>query len=100
MSRPAYRLWTNKFEDDYKNLGFTDTETTRIINFLYDVDEDYTSKKEYLKAAQNYAKELKKETGLSVGIETLFGMPVSDGYRYCSKCQQFFWEDEDCGCEE
>lgn len=104
MARIAYRLLTKKEESNYVDAGYTEQEANNIIDFLYDVDEDYTSKKDYVKWAKYYADRVKEKLNIDIDWKLIFD-DVTDpnfysDYRYCSKCGEFFWAGEDCGCDE
>ena len=88
MSRIAYRLISNK---TIKNVE---------DSFLYDIDEDFTTKKGYIKKAIEYTKSFNEDFKTNYTYKDLFGTPEDIGYRYCSKCDCFFWNDEDCCCED
>ena len=101
MSRIAYRLWSIKEEQHYVDAGFTLIEAQQIINLADDMDEDYTRKTDYIKAAKSYTTWINGNANLSKPLtwELLFGEPEDIGYRYCSKCGSYFWEDEECDCD-
>lgn len=88
MARVAYRLWAIKTIENVEE------------SFLFDVDEDYTSKTKYIKAAKEYTKQFNEEFGTSYTYEEVFGYPIDFGYRYCSKCDTYFWSGDPCECEE
>ena len=100
MSRIAYRLWTNKDESEYVDNGLTLEQAEEVINYLWDVDEDYFNKADYIKKAKYYQAKVKKELGIDISWEHLFGRPVDIGWRYCSKCDTSFWADDGCECED
>lgn len=101
MARVAYRLITIKDEDVYINAGYTKEEAQTIINYLYDEDWDYTSKAEYIKSAKSHCQHCTERLKLTKPLDwkVAFGTPDDIDYRYCSKCEEFFWDGEDCGCE-
>ena len=101
MARIAYRLWVIKEEENYIKAGYTKEEAQAIIDFLYEEDEDFTSKAEYIRTAKYYCKECTEYLKLTKPLDwkIAFGMPDDIGYRYCSKCEEFFWDGEPCGCE-
>lgn len=88
MARIAYRLWADKSIELVENSK------------IYEVDEDYLKKSDYIKAAQEYTKEFNQEMGVNYTWQELFGLPEDIGYRYCSKCDCFFWEGDGCECDE
>lgn len=100
MSRPAYRLWIVKNESTYTGAGFSLEEAVAIINMGYDIDEDFTSKKDYIDVAKSYAQHITDTLMLSHPLDwrVAFGIPASYGYRYCSKCDTFYWDGDECCC--
>ena len=89
----AYRLWTIK--DEYKTKE-------EVIDYLYDIDEFYTSKKEYIKNAKYYTKKVNEIFWTNYTWQHLFGDPEeNDGYRYCKKHDNYYFADECCElCKE
>ena len=65
-----------------------------VDNYLWDVDEDYTTKREYIKAAKAYTKEVNEKFNLSCTWQELFGEPEETSYRYCTCCGNTFWADD------
>lgn len=96
----AYRLQVNKCEDDFIEAGLTLEQANKIIDDYYEVDEDFISKREYIARAKYYQAKIKEDLGIEVDWKVLFGEPESYGYRYCPKCGEFYWENEECGCGE
>ena len=72
----------------------------KIVNnsWLYDVDEDFTSKKAYIAAAIKLTDKANKEFKTNYTYNELFGEPVDIGWRYCSKCNEYYWADDGCYC--
>ena len=99
MSKQAYRLWTIKDVETYTKKGFSQQEAERIINLAWDEDEDFTSKKEYVKSAKMKADAYSKKIGKLIDWKTMFGEPIESDYRYCSKCDTFFYESDGCECD-
>lgn len=104
MAKVAYRLLTIKDEDNYINAGYTEQEAKDIIELLYDVDDDYKNKKDYIKDAKYYADYVKTKLNIDIDWKLIFD-DITDPkyvseYRYCPKCGEFFWAGEDCGCDE
>lgn len=82
----AYRLESNKELEIVNN------------SWLYDIDEDFTSQKEYIARAKKLTEKANKEFGTDYHFMDLFGQPISAGYRYCSKCGCYYWLGESCEC--
>lgn len=82
----AYRLESNKELEIVNN------------SWLYDVDEDFISKKEYIAAAKKLTGKANKEFNTNYSWVELFGEPSNCGYRYCKKCGTFYWNSEECEC--
>lgn len=82
----AYRLESNK--------------ELEIVNttWLYDIDEDFISKKSYIERAKQLTEKANNEFKTNHTWQELFGEPVDYGYRYCSRCGSFHWSSEDCDC--
>lgn len=102
MARIAYRLWAIKDESQYIDAGYTMEEATAIINEAYEIDEDYLRKSDYIKAAKLEAEGITKRLNLKQPLDwvLLFGEPVDIDYRYCSKCDTYFWLGDPCECED
>ena len=83
----AYRLESNKELEIVNN------------SWLYDIDEDFTNKKEYISAAKKLTRMANKEFNTNYSWVELFGEPFDCGYRYCKKCDFFYWSDEGCECD-
>ena len=102
MAKVAYRLYTIKAEEKYVEAGFTFEEASAIIEYAYDEDEDFLNKKSYINYAKKVAQRATEELRLSKPLnwKVLFGEPKAEyGWRYCSKCDTFFWDGEPCECE-
>jgi len=82
----AYRLEANKELEIVNN------------SWLYDIDEDFTSKKEYIARAKKLTELANKQFKTNYTYYELFGDPVDVGYRYCSRCGCFYWSSEECEC--
>lgn len=97
----AYRLYTNKYEADYVKQGFTLDEAMKIIDYASEFDEDFLNKKEYISCAKSEAQRIADELNLQKPLDwkLLFGEPVDIGWRYCTKCDTFFWADDECECD-
>ena len=95
MIKKCYRLISEK--------GFMEEQgcSTEQINSLWDVDEDYTTKRDYIKSAKRYTEEFNKKFDTSFKYQELFGEPEDIGYRYCTLCEETFWADDgEHECEE
>ena len=82
----AYRLEANKDLEIVNN------------SWLYDIDEDFTSKKAYIARAKKLTAKANKEFGTNYSYNELFGEPSSNGYCYCAKCGYYYWAGECCEC--
>lgn len=82
----AYRLESNKELEIVNN------------SWLYDIDEDFTSKKEYIAKAKKLTDKANKEFNTNFTYKQLFGDPIDNGYRYCKRCGTYHWSSEECEC--
>ena len=82
----AYRLETNKDLEIVNN------------SWLYDIDEDFTSKKAYIARAKKLTAKANKDFKTNFTYQELFGEPVDIGYRYCNRCGSYYWASECCDC--
>lgn len=87
MKKVAYRLEANKELEIVEN------------SWLYDVDEDFLSKREYVKEAKRLTEKANKEFGTNYTYQELFGDPIDIGWRYCTECGEYYWGDDGCYCE-
>lgn len=83
----VYRLESNKELDIVNN------------SWLYDVDLDCITKKEYIAKAKKLTDKANQEFGTNYTYEELFGKPVDSGWRYCKKCGMHYWLDDGCECD-
>ena len=90
MIKKCYRLLADKAIAE--ELG------VKVLDAVYDIDEDYTSKREYIKAAKAYTAKVNEEFGLNCTWQELFGEPEA-WWRYCTICGESFPADEDHDCE-
>ena len=72
---------------------------TEIDNYVYDVDEDFTSKKTYILRAKKLTDRVNKKYNVNFKCDELFEKPQDIGYRYCTRCQTYYWGDDRCECE-
>lgn len=86
MPKIAYRLESNKELDIVNN------------SWLYDIDEDFTSKKAYIARAKKLTEKANKEFNTNFTYNELFGEPVDIGWRYCSRCGECYWFNDDHEC--
>lgn len=88
MVKKCYRLISDK--------GFMEEQGFSVeqIDELWDVDEDYTTKKEYIKSAQKYTADFNRKFNTEVTYQELFGAPIDIGYRLCTNCGETFWIDD------
>ncbi len=100
MSKKAYRLMSNKYEQDYYDRGYDEKDTKAIIDLIYDVDEDFITKKAYIERAKYYHDKVLTHLGLDVDWKLLFGEPMESDYRYCAKCGCYFYATDGCECED
>ena len=82
----AYRLESNKELEIVNN------------SWLYDIDEDFTSKKAYIARAKKLTDKANKEFNTNFTYKQLFGDPIDNGYRYCKRCGAYYWSSEECEC--
>lgn len=95
MIKNCYRLVSDK--GFMAEAGFNIEQT----DYLWDVDEDYTTKREFIKAAKRYTEEFNKEFNTSFTYQELFGEPEDIGYRLCTLCGATFWVyDVEHECED
>ena len=73
----------------------------KIVNnsWLYDIDEDFTSKKAYIERAEQLTRKVNKEFNTNYTYQKLFGEPEDIGWRYCKRCDTYYWKDDCCDCE-
>ncbi len=70
----------------------------KVDDYLYDVDEDYTSKKRYIERAKTWTKRVNTRFKTNYKWTDLFPEPTDIGWRYCKRCGEYFWKGEICGC--
>ena len=105
MPKTAYRLLLNKYDPDYIQAGYTPEEAKAIIDYGYDIDEDFKSKKDYTMMAKIYATQITKVLNLSkplnwkVAFDDVTEKGYESDYCYCPKCDTYFWFGEECDCE-
>ena len=83
MIKRLYRLWADK------SIEGVDCDE------LWDVDEDYTTKKDYIKAAKAYTDGFNKRHSTTYTYQEIFGEPEEIGYRLCTDCGETFWVDDE-----
>lgn len=91
--RKCYRLWVHD--------GFISELPLEQNNAMHGIDEDYTSKKEWLKNAKYYTKAFNERFNTNYKYQDFFGEPddIPD-WRYCTICGESFWADQEHECEE
>ena len=105
MARIAYRLQTIKYEHNYIKAGYTKEEAEKIIDYAYEIDEDFRTKRDYITTAKSEAEhitkilKLKKPLDWKVAFDDITDPNYYSDYRYCSKCSAYFWSGEDCDCD-
>ena len=87
MSKIAYRL------EPYNEIP------TDIYEYLYDIDEDYTSKKRYIERAKKWTDRVNNKFNTNYKWNDLFPEPTDIGWRFCRKCGECYWKDDYCDCE-
>lgn len=91
--KKCYRLWIIS--------GFIDELPPQQSNFMYGIDEDYHSKKEWLKNAKDYTKAFNEKFNTNYTYQDFFGEPENTpDWVYCTKCGESFWRDQDHDCDE
>lgn len=82
-----YRLESNKELEVVNNT------------WLYDIDLDFTNKKDYIIKAKKLTKKINLELGTNYSYVELFGEPVYTGWCYCTKCHTTYWQGDSCYCK-
>ena len=70
-----------------------------VYDYLYDVDEDFTSKIKYVERAEKITSKVNARFNTSYSWNELFPKPTDIGWRYCKKCGEYYWCDDGCCCE-
>lgn len=70
----------------------------KVEDYLYDVDEDCTGKKAYIQRAKTWTERVNARFHTSYNWNDLFPEPTDIGWRYCKKCGEYYWSDDECGC--
>ena len=92
MIKKCYRLMADKAVAE--ELGRAAKYDLEGRDYVDDIDEDYTTKREYIKAAKAYTSKINERYGLSCTWQELFGEPEDIGYRLCTVCGEPFWIDD------
>ena len=87
MKKVAYRLQPH---DDLRE---------DIQEYLYDIDEDFLKKTDYIKRAKVWTDRVNQEFKTNYNWTELFPQPTDLGWRYCTNCDEFYWKDDYCDCE-
>ena len=95
----AYNLLGIKDEEHYIKNGFTQEQAEDIVREIWDDDEVFTSKREYIANARLFSKQVSKKLGYRVDWRILYGEPQYEGLEYCHKCGEFYWSDDYHDCE-
>ena len=90
----CYRLWTDKY---FLDKEFSDN--SKMYDYLWDIDEDYDTKKDYIKAGEFYVNNFNKEFNTNYTYIDFFGEPRDIGWVRCGNCGQTHWADTECDCE-
>ena len=99
MIKKCYRLWVDHqfLNDEFKGNGGKDV---KMYNYLYDIDEDCYTKKEWNDTAKGYVDDFNEEFDTAYTVEDFFGtVDSTPGWVYCTKCGESFWADQDHECE-
>ena len=70
-----------------------------IGEYLYDIDEDFRDKRAYLQRATKLTDLVNKKFNTNYKLVDLFPLPYDIGWRYCPKCNKYYWEDDGCDCD-
>ena len=95
MYKVCYRLMTEKSFLDDEFSG-----NAKMYNYLYGIDEDFDTKKEYIKTAKMYVDGFNEEFETDYTYQDFFGEPIDIGWRRCTKCGETFWGDQSHDCYE
>lgn len=71
----------------------------KVLDYLYDIDEDFTSKKIYIERAKAITAFVNKKFKTTYIWGDLFEKPVDTGWRYCKRCDSVYWKDDNCECD-
>ena len=88
--KKCYRLLADK--------SVTDHLPRRWANILWDLDEDFFTKAQWLKRAKEIIKELNQETDRKYTVEEIFGECSFEGWSYCTECDEYFWAEDGHEC--
>lgn len=69
-----------------------------VHEYLYDIDEDFTSKTKYIKRAKKIAAKVNARFNTNYSWNELFPEPKYIGWNYCKRCDTYYWSDSICGC--
>lgn len=72
--------------------------TEEISEYLYDIDEDYTSKAKYITRAEKLTAQVNTKFQTNYFWNDLFETPRDIGWRYCKKCGSSYWRNDCCDC--
>lgn len=76
-----------------------DTLPVKQGNYLYGVDEEFRTKREWLATAKEKTDRFNEKFGTAYSRQELFGEPDDiEGYVYCTICGEFFWADDEHEC--
>lgn len=72
-----------------------------VSDYLWSIDEDYDTKREWMKMAKYYTNIVNSQLDESDKrtLEELFGECVYRGWCYCTECDEHFWADDGHECE-
>lgn len=77
-----------------------DNVKEEVKEFLYDIDDDFFTKAAYIKRAETITWAVNTKFNTKYKWTDLFNKPTDIGWRYCAKCNTFYWADDECDCYE
>lgn len=82
------------------DMSVADHLPKHLYDGLYDIDEIYTTKKEWKEQAKKYTDEANKhlEENEQITVEQLFGKCEWRGLCICLECEETFWIDDKHEC--
>lgn len=88
--KKCYRLLADK--------SILDNLPRRLSNFLWELDEDFFTKAQWLKRAKEIVSKVNLEAEQEYTVEQLFGECNFEGWCYCTNCEEYFWTDDGHDC--
>lgn len=77
-----------------------DNVKEEVKEFLYDIDDDFFTKEAYIKRAKAITFSVNYKFDTNYKWTDLFNKPIDIGWRYCEKCDTYYWADDECNCDE